>query len=280
MRSVWKKASIALTVAGIGLLGVAAEAQHFHGHQHNHHNHHIHVPAVVQPQMVTSHHHHDAAGHRTDDAGHHINQFGQHTGHVGVYDNGAHVYPTLSNGTYLSNGVTSYNPPLTYGVVTQPVMQNVASQPIVHNVVPLQQPQFVQSSSVIQQTSFQAPQNSLPRAVVPASNAGGKIKILNPADSGGDIRYSLNGTEYSIKPGYAQNLDNDRTWVINFGSGGTKGDLRYTLSAGTFKFKATDAGWDLARAAEQPAVTQSPPPAPAPEPEPDSPRPSVIAERR
>ena len=278
MRNVWTKASVALSVAVMGLLGGSAEAQHVHGH-HHHHN----VPMVIQPQHVhTSHHHHDAAGHRIDDAGHHIDQAGHHTGNVGVYDNGMRSYPSLNtNGGYISNGVYyQYQTTPSIGGVSQPLMQNVVSQPFVQNVVPLQQPQIVQSGSVIQQTTYKPPQNTLPGTVVQANNTGGKIKILNPSDSGGEIRYSLNGTEYSIKPGYSQNLDNDRSWVINFGSGGTKGDVRYTLSAGTFKFKVTDAGWDLARAVEQPTISNALPPAPAPEPEPESPRPSAVAERR
>lgn len=182
------------------------------------------------------HHHHDAAGHRIDDAGHHIDRYGNHTGAVGVFDNGAVQYPaTIANG-YRING-SAYYPAQAQSPMYLPPQQVATSRP---------------------------PQNVLPGTFAPQSN--GTITILNPADSGGEVAYNLNDATYSIKPGYSQTIVVDRTWVISFGSGGPRGDIRYTLSAGTFKFKPTPIGWELVRAVDQPAALEI-----APTPSPDQP---------
>lgn len=175
------------------------------------------------------HHHHDAAGHRVDDAGHHIDRYGNHTGAVGVFDNGAVQYPaTMANG-YRVNG-QAYYPARPQVPMYLPPQQLAVNRP---------------------------PQNVLPGNFMPQSN--GTITIFNPADSGGEVAYSLNDATYSIKPGYSQTVDVDRTWVISFGSGGQRGDVRYTLSAGTFKFKPTPAGWELVRTVAQSATVENPP---------------------
>jgi hypothetical protein len=108
------------------------------------------------------------------------------------------------------------------------------------------------------------PQNNVPGVPVPINGGGRQIRIVNPADSGGEVQYSLNGTAYSIRPGYGQVIDNDRQWVISFGSGGIRGDVRYTLAQGTFKFKVLETGWELVRAADQPAFVQGQPPTNSP----------------
>lgn len=230
-----------------------AEAQVHHRHHHH-----------------TSHHHHDAMGHRVDDAGHHIDRHGHHTGAVGVYDNGArslHGY-----GNYY--GYNGYRPTGAY-LYASPTIGVIATQPQGYVQPPVYaQPQtYAQPLAVAPQQAYVPsnqignglpPQNTLPGGMT----SGGKIVIFNPADSGGDVRYSLNGAEYAIQPGYSQTLNNDRSWVVSFGSGGPKGDVRYTLSPGNFKFKATETGWDLMRTADQPTVAQLPlVPAPAPSPQ-------------
>jgi hypothetical protein len=129
------------------------------------------------------------------------------------------------------------------------------------------QPQVQTMASTQQQyASYRPPQNIVPVAGVQSSGPVKKIKIVNPSDSGGNVRYTLNGSEYSIKPGDVQILADDRQWVIDFSSGGTKGDVRYTLSAGTFKFKVTQTGWDLMKAAKQQTVAKTPTPIPASDP--------------
>jgi hypothetical protein len=200
-------------------------------------------------------HYHDAAGHRIDAAGHHIDLYGRHTGAVGVYDNGAISRPSyynnygFNNGYYGgSNGFSGY--PIYSSAPTTAVIQNPSQyQSVVIN---------------------RAPQNVIPGATA-AFPAGGKIRILNPVGTGGEVRYSLNDAEYSIKEGYTQAFDNDRVWTIHFGSGGQRGDIRYTLSPGTYKFQVDQSGWELVRAADQHEYLKnaSPSLAPAPTPQPD-----------
>ena len=78
------------------------------------------------------------------------------------------------------------------------------------------------------------------------------------------MRFSLNGANYSIAEGELQILENDRPWLISFGSGGPKGDIQYRLVPGAFKFKVTEEGWDLVQSANPAATTNSIPPAPIP----------------
>lgn len=230
------------------MLAGSADVQYYnHYHQLHHHRH-------------TSHHHHDAMGHRVDDAGHHIDLRGHHTGVVGVYDNGTYsapsTYPTYSTyGNRFGYGATGLS------------FSTVPSATVIQNVVP-SQPYVV----------GRVPQNVVPGMMVPQANVStGKITILNPPDSGGEVRYTLNSNEFNIRPGYSQIVENDRTWLIQFGSGGNRGDVRYTLSPGTFKFKVTEGGWELVRAADQAIMSQlSPQPTgsvavPAPVPQPNGP---------
>jgi hypothetical protein len=185
-------------------------------------------------QYYNSHHHHDAAGHRIDDYGHHIDLYGRHTGNVGVYDNGAIDYSR----TY------RYYPQYSYG--TYPASPQVFSIP--QNTIVVQQAQPVPQNVI-------APQNIVQANPAAAATAE-QIVITLPKDAGQDLNYAVNSFVYNIKPGFAQKLDNDRHWTIAFGSGGTKGNIRYTLSPGKYNFKLTDGGWDLQ---QSPAEADQPP---------------------
>lgn len=88
----------------------------------------------------------------------------------------------------------------------------------------------------------------------------GEIKIIHKAGGSVEVHFALNRKVYTIKPGETQRFNDDRDWVIAFGSGGSKGDLRYTLKAGTYRFVATDGGWDLKQTTEKtaPATKDAP----------------------
>ena len=106
---------------------------------------------------------------------------------------------------------------------------------------------------------------------------GRDIVLFNPADTGKDIQYSLNGSPYLIKPGGVQTIPNDRTWIIEMDSG-TGQHLRYTLETRRYKFKSTQQGMGIFSTLDQPAVTGTstangsstpgPMPTPAPTPAP------------
>lgn len=100
-------------------------------------------------------------------------------------------------------------------------------------------------------------------SVVPQSKQvgdGQPIKILNPADSGTELHFQLNGTEYALKPGESQMLTNDRRWVLAFDRGGDFGTTEYKLSGGQYWFEMTeDHGWEAYHDADVSKL--APPPA-------------------
>jgi hypothetical protein len=69
--------------------------------------------------------------------------------------------------------------------------------------------------------------------------------VLNPLDSGTALSYTINDYAYTLEPGQSQVLPTGNTWVIAFDKGTGK-DAKYTLSEGTYAFKETNDGWDLA----------------------------------
>lgn len=189
--------------------------------------------AVVGQCANAQHVHVDAAGHLTDHRGHHVDSHGHHIPVVGVYRQPYYPQPVI------------YEQPYVYPQQIQPPMNQ---QPVVQPAIPSNTvPYSIQTTAV---------------GAVPSGNI---IKLVNPAESGGDVRYALNGTVYSIKPGNAQTLQNDRAWLVEFNTGGPAGNARYTLQPGTYKFKVTNDGWNLFKSQDRPSIA-SLPPAPVPEP--------------
>ena len=84
--------------------------------------------------------------------------------------------------------------------------------------------------------------------------SGEPIKITNPLTSRTALSYTLNGTVYTIQPGYSQEFVEDRDWVIDFSRGPSLGEARYGLHGGNYMFRATGNGWELFNV---PAVTPS-----------------------
>lgn len=92
--------------------------------------------------------------------------------------------------------------------------------------------------------------NSLPYSTYYGSTTmnpmyGQPIRITHPSGSTAPINYSLNGFQYTIRPGESQTLVNDRLWTIQFDRGGEFGRARYSLSPGQFEFTVSAAGWDF-----------------------------------
>jgi len=59
------------------------------------------------------------------------------------------------------------------------------------------------------------------------------------------LSYTLNGTVYTIQPGYTQTLQEDRAWAIEFNRGPNQGQARYGLQTGAYSFGANGSGWEL-----------------------------------
>jgi hypothetical protein len=74
---------------------------------------------------------------------------------------------------------------------------------------------------------------------------GASVTLINPRESGGPVRFLLNGRESVLRPGETQQLSADRTWLIEFHRGGDFGEARYTLTSGAYRFRVTGRGWEL-----------------------------------
>ena len=85
--------------------------------------------------------------------------------------------------------------------------------------------------------------NQLPEANL----SGGPIKITNPATNNVTLSYTLDGTAFTIPPGYSQDLREDRAWVIEFSRGANLNPVQYGLQSGLYSFTSTNQGWELHR---------------------------------
>lgn len=122
------------------------------------------------------------------------------------------------------------------------------------NVVQQQAPTMIQSQTVI------VPSN--PQVV----HTGETIKLICPKVATGQLTYSLNGSPYTIQPGYSQTFRDDRTWKLEFQRAGEGSTIvGYTLKPGTYKFGVGAEGWELRQ------VINELPPAPQPTPLPAAP---------
>ncbi|MCC7420827.1 MAG: hypothetical protein IT428_11120 [Planctomycetaceae bacterium] len=136
--------------------------------------------------------------------------------------------------------------------------QGFGGQPAVSNFGPSQNfasPGFSQFSST------QSP--SAPPMLAPQfSNQ--PIRIQLPTDSVMPVNYLLNEWDYSMTPGQAQSLVEDREWVIRFDRGRGFGTTEYALAPGTYRFvREEDSGWQLYQVPEDaPTSSQTPPPPP------------------
>jgi hypothetical protein len=101
------------------------------------------------------------------------------------------------------------------------------------------------------------------------SHTGEEIKLVCPKTATGPLSYSLNGTPYTIQPGYSQNFRDDRTWKLEFQRNGQGSQVvAYTLKAGSYRFGNGAEGWDLRQVVgTQPGDL---PPAPQPTPLPST----------
>lgn len=203
------------------------------------------------------------------------------------------VYPSrtvMNNSTrggvveYTNNGNGYiYSPGTSYQTVISSGPNIFPSMAVVQ---PNQTPALIETRPTqVVSKSFTGRRNLAPSSIRSPENSG-NITLTYPQDSSIPMSYVLNGTVYSIKPGYSQTFLDDRPWTIEFLRGGSGSlPMRYELKAGTYQFAADENGWDLkavrpatgSQMAPLPAVPPSPPieskavPAivPAPVPSPD-----------
>ena len=241
------------SVYGQHMHAVPHTSTHFDTIQHGNHTHT--VPHTTTHVDHVWHNGPDYVPHTTT----HIDQV-WHNGHI---DNVPHttthldrVYPNVVSPTVI---YPSQN-------TIYPSQSSIISSPLVQpsNVIP-------SSSSVISTPppATLAPDYASGKVVVSGSTSTNVIPgsrrsvvILNPRETGGAIRYSLNKYEYTIRPGEAQTITLDRDWTIAFDNGLGK-QVKYRLTEGKFQFSVSpETGWVFARASElsdaPPAPTLAP----------------------
>lgn len=74
-----------------------------------------------------------------------------------------------------------------------------------------------------------------------------RSRVVNPADNQATLRYSVNGRQYSIRPGEQHDFTEPGPGVIEFDRGNNAGLVQYRLSGGVYTFAPTDRGWELFR---------------------------------
>lgn len=118
--------------------------------------------------------------------------------------------------------------------------QNGAPQPpqVANRNRPPQSPQAADNAPSIRITAAKPP-------VPDTANSGEKIKLKLGSTAEGTVDYQLNGTKYTMNPGYSQTFVNDREWNIKFDDG-TGNMQSQTLKSGNFEFvKNSDGNWEL-----------------------------------
>jgi hypothetical protein len=113
---------------------------------------------------------------------------------------------------------------------SMPVMPMRVSQPVGYSATP------VMTAPIVTAPAAAAPAPSIPNAV---------IVLANPQDD--PVSYTLNGARYDMSPRYSQKLTSKPSWLLEFDRGGSFGTARYTLTQGTYKFVATERGWDVVK---------------------------------
>ena len=76
------------------------------------------------------------------------------------------------------------------------------------------------------------------------------LVLFNPLDSGGQMRFLVNGEFHLLLPGGVHRFDSEERWRIQFHRGNRFGDADFTLVGGRYEFRVTDNGWDLAEVAD------------------------------
>ena len=265
-----------LIAAAAAIAANPAHAQHLHWHG-DHFDVHRNVP-----------HGHDAAGHLIDRHGHHIDGHGHHTGAVGVYEDGSlsvphsrrwnGYYPSYSSYPYYSSNY--YSAPLYYdSLYSNSLYSNwlysspLYSNPLYSNslyAAPLYSapsalglrgsPAVNAAPNASQRAAANAARNRIPAPQPAPAAPGGSFVLINPRDSGGPIRYSLNAHAYTIHPGETQTVPLDRDWSITFDNGLNK-TVTYRMEDGQYEFTVSQqSGWDLVKSTAQVPANAMPAP--------------------
>lgn len=78
--------------------------------------------------------------------------------------------------------------------------------------------------------------------------------VVNPQTTGVMLSYILDGKQYSLPPGYFQELPMGRKFAIQFDRGGNFGQGKYSIGDGIFTFTPTAKGWEVYQKPTAPAA--------------------------
>ncbi len=82
---------------------------------------------------------------------------------------------------------------------------------------------------------------SAPTATEPPQH----LELENPSDSGGSVRFLIDGRLCTLLAGESHRFSSDVPHCVRFHRGGDNGDEEISLTGGRFQFSVTDEGWKL-----------------------------------
>jgi hypothetical protein len=91
------------------------------------------------------------------------------------------------------------------------------------------------------------------------AQGGPAIQLLNDPQTNGNVVFLLDGQEQTLQPGQSLDLDGSRPHQVEFNTGGSYGDVRFTLYQGLYKFKVMPEGWALFKSSSSPSVASGVP---------------------
>lgn len=187
----------------------------------------------------------------------------------GIYVGGADPYLAGGSGS-LPSGYARYNTAAPYGYFVPDGYRVPFVAPGVPSIGDPVSPLPIAENTT---GHGRLPKNVLPSVSVvteevPRIERPGTVVLFNPTESGGPVRYLLNGRDYVIHPGEAQTLAMNQAWIVEFDRGMDGAIARATIAEGIHKFVVGQLGWELvpAQASRQAEMRMTPtfPPAPMP----------------
>lgn len=102
----------------------------------------------------------------------------------------------------------------------------------------------------------------VPGQPLPASDPDNAVTsgllLCNPETSPGTIRYSVDGTAFSMDPGYSHHLPAGRSYQVKFDQGDGRGTKSYWLDEeGTYDFSLENNTWDLWKISQKITIENS-----------------------
>ena len=92
---------------------------------------------------------------------------------------------------------------------------------------------------------FPASKEAAEPAAHPPADLRRQLQIENPTNSGGTVKFLIDGRPCTLRPGESRSLPTETPHRIQFHRGGKFGNADIRLSEGHFKFQVSNQGWQL-----------------------------------